>query len=1563
MEATASVARRRTSTALIAACASLALAVLLAAAPAQAADECRPGAMLGPLPFSSFQGADGDQCNITGTAGSYDWQKIVADGGFGTGGGTTLVDSDTATGLNVFKGGSKEQEPENWGFTSDFPNNKTNILAAWGYPDAQPNHLFLYLAFARQDATGSVNYSFELNQNPPSETFTTSQGATVIKRKAGDLLIAYDRTGNSSVVIKLCRWLPTDPADAHLEGTWSNCTDLTASGLAQAETNLTFPITNFLQGGGTLAAGQFGEAAIDLTSALNLGGPGQAPCADFGAFWVRSRQSGSITSDPSDFIAPSKIGVNNCGRVVIKKTTVGTVTVPPTKFDFTADFNAVAEGMPDTSPAAFQLAGGDTETVVKVQPGTYSLAETDPTAKGYDLTGLTCMESGAVSNVATTTSLVTRTATLRVDSGEEVTCTYTNTRRGQLIVEKQTLPDGDLTSFGFTTGTDPFSLTDGQTKTIDVAPGTYGVAEDAKRGWSLSNLTCDDADSTVDRAAHSATVRIAAGEIVRCTFTNTKDGRLIVEKQTLPDGDAASFGFTTTAAGNGTFSLTDGATESRDVTPGSYTATEDLNSGWELTTLSCDDQNSVASKLTRTATFDVSPGEIVTCTFTNTKDGKLIVEKQTLPDGDNASFGFTTTATGAGTFSLTDGGSEASDVKPGTYTATENIKAGWELTSLSCSDQNSTTDKPGRTATFDIAPGEMVTCTFTNTKEGRLIVEKQTLPDGDAASFGFTTTATGAGTFSLVDGGEQARDVKPGTYTATENAKAGWELTGLYCSDQNSTTDRAGRVATFDIAPGEMVTCTFVNTKDGRLIVEKQTLPDGDAASFGFTTTATGAGTFSLTDGATESRDVMPGTYTATEDVKGGWDLTGLTCDDENSSTDKLTRTATFDISAGETVTCTFVNTKDARLTVEKQTLPDGDPATFSFETTAPGAGTFALGDNATESRDVKPGTYTASEGLKSGWELTGLSCSDQNSTTDQPNRTATFDVSPGEHVTCTFTNTKEGRLIVEKQTLPDGDGASFGFETTATGAGTFSLTDDGQESRDVVPGTYTATENVKAGWQLTGLSCSDQNSSTDKDTRTATFDISAGETVTCTFTNTKDGRLIVEKQTLPDGDPAQFDFATNAAGAPSFKLSDGQTDGRDVKPGTYTATEAAAAGYRLDQVSCDDADSTGDKPSRTATFHIAPGETVICTFLNRTISANAVVVKAGNEWAYHGDTLTFTFTVDNSGQGPLTNVVVSDDRCAPVTLREKRDINANADTTPNVLDLTDTWIYECSMPAPAHTAGETNPLVNTVAVSGLDEFQRPVSDTDQHSTLLIHPAIAVDKTGPATAQAGQPVRYTLVVTNPGDAPFLAPNVNVADALCQAPPMLTTKNGDATPGQLDPGDTWTYTCTVQTLVGQTVVNNVATVTGTDSYGGRDVSDDDPATTQLTQPPVAPPPPPPVPLAPSGVPEQVKPVALPAAVATAGLSGPRRCVSGPFQAKVTGRGIAKVRFLLDGKKVKTVMGSATRTVFAVRIDPRGQHSKAHRITAQVTFKAATRTRDRTLRFVYLGCARTAPKFTG
>ena len=67
-------------------------------------------------------------------------------------------------------------------------------------------------------------------------------------------------------------------------------------------------------------------------------------------------------------------------------------------------------------------------------------------------------------------------------------------------------------------------------------------------------------------------------------------------------------------------------------------------------------------------------------------------------------------------------------------------------------------------------------------------------------------------------------------------------------------------------------------------------------------------------------------------------------------------------------------------------------------------------------------------------------------------------------------------------------------------------------------------------------------------------------------------------------------------------------------------------------------------------------------------------------------------------------------------------------------------------------------------------------------------PAIAIDKTGPATAEAGARLRYTLYVENIGAVPFPASAVDVTDADCDTPPELDGKSGDTSPGTLDPGD-------------------------------------------------------------------------------------------------------------------------------------------------------------------------------
>jgi hypothetical protein len=100
-----------------------------------------------------------------------------------------------------------------------------------------------------------------------------------------------------------------------------------------------------------------------------------------------------------------------------------------------------------------------------------------------------------------------------------------------------------------------------------------------------------------------------------------------------------------------------------------------------------------------------------------------------------------------------------------------------------------------------------------------------------------------------------------------------------------------------------------------------------------------------------------------------------------------------------------------------------------------------------------------------------------------------------------------------------------------------------------------------------------------------------------------------------------------------------------------------------------------------------------------------------------------------------------------------------------------------------------------------------------------------------------------------------------------------------------------------------------------------------------------------------------------------LRGPRRCVGGPFSARVSGREIAQVTFFVDGTRRQTVKATPGRTVFSLRVDPRGQSSLVHRITARVRFTAGSGAKARTLHLVYQRCSTAGagvtppPRFTG
>lgn len=65
------------------------------------------------------------------------------------------------------------------------------------------------------------------------------------------------------------------------------------------------------------------------------------------------------------------------------------------------------------------------------------------------------------------------------------------------------------------------------------------------------------------------------------------------------------------------------------------------------------------------------------------------------------------------------------NLAPGTYDLAETVPAGWDLSSVTCSDGSNP-------ASVQLSHGEAVTCTFTNLKQNSIAI-KQRAQDGDGA--------------------------------------------------------------------------------------------------------------------------------------------------------------------------------------------------------------------------------------------------------------------------------------------------------------------------------------------------------------------------------------------------------------------------------------------------------------------------------------------------------------------------------------------------------------------------------------------------------------------------------------------------------------------------------------------------------------------------------------------------------------------------------------------------------------------------------------------------------------
>jgi uncharacterized repeat protein (TIGR01451 family) len=864
-------------------------------------------------------------------------------------------------------------------------------------------------------------------------------------------------------------------------------------------------------------------------------------------------------------------------------------------------------------------------------------------------------------------------------------------------------------------------------------------------------------------------------------------GRLFVNKTTT-GGDPTAFDFTLTGADSGIvggftspydFQLSNGgqldsATAfTGGLLAGAYSLTEAAAVGW-IGSGSC--SSDVDGGNTDPASLNLRAGETITCNFVNTPDtATLTVVKQSI--GGTEEFNFTL----GGDIPDSPFTVDTSVTNPvqqqfpglaaGSYDLTENIPVGWSLNSASCTGatSNGTVDLGAGTITgIQIAGGQNVTCTFVDAAGGTITVTK--LTEGGDAQFGFTSSFISDFNIQTSGGsGSVGTTYSPqGQFGGwiEETPLAGWELISASCTGATSSSTRmngedvVGVDLTLD--DGQTVACTFTNRKLGSIVVMKETLPDGAQGSFTFTGDAAG----SIGDGQMITvSDLSPGAYSSAETVPVGWDLTDISCDDANSTGNVGDATASFNLEAGETVTCTFTNTQQASLTVEK--VLDGDPAglTTSFAYTRSFGADFNLDPVNTPASmqfdNLQPNmalTVTETIPTTTGWALLSATCGVGETVNLGTGTVSNIVLDPGEQATCTFTNTIPTLELLKTGTLDDGgDGVA----------------------------------NV-------------------------------GDTINYVFTVTNTGKVLLSNIVVTDTNPDVI-----IVGSPIESLAPGAVDSTTVT-GSYTLTQADIDAGTFDNT----ATATGDCPQSEDCVTdddddrqpLVAGPAVM---LDKVGTLND---DDGTPGISAGDTIDYTFTVTNTGNITLTNVTVTD----PLITVSGGPL---ASLAPLAVDnSTFSGSYTLTQ---ADIDAET--FTNTATATGdCPQTQACATDNDDDTQPLINePAIMLEKVGTlndddgtAGVSAGDTITYAFTVTNTGNV--LLTNIAITD------PVVTVMGGPLASLAPSAVDSTTFTASyvlTQVDIDAGSFTNTATVTG-DCPGGLEdcASDDDDDTQQLTPPP-------------------------------------------------------------------------------------------------------------------------------
>jgi len=215
---------------------------------------------------------------------------------------------------------------------------------------------------------------------------------------------------------------------------------------------------------------------------------------------------------------------------------------------------------------------------------------------------------------------------------------------------------------------------------------------------------------------------------------------------------------------------------------------------------------------------------------------------------------------------------------------------------------------------------------------------------------------------------------------------------------------------------------------------------------------------------------------------------------------------------------------------------------------------------------------------------------------------------------------------------------------------------------------------------------------------------------------------------------------------------------------------------------------------------------------------------------AHEGDAVTYTYTVTNPGNIPLSDVLVTDDKAQHV-IYQSGDTNGDGK-----LDTDETWVFTATYNV---TTDDVSPLVNNAAAAGTNAQSETIIAWATASVDILQPAIAMTKTAePAQAHEGDTITYTYTITNPGNTPLSAISVTddkTGNITYEGGYQSGDTNGDEI---LNVDETWVFTATYTIITADvSPLVNTAIVSGTDALSQLVESEEDTASVDILRPAV------------------------------------------------------------------------------------------------------------------------------